>query len=65
MNGDKYESHLHFQYYADCPCQFIIWIIYVSPVLGFFPFFFPFSCHSLSYLISNCTSLAVSLYFKV
>lgn len=41
MNGDKYESHLHFQYYADCPCQFIIWIVYLSLVLVFsFLFFF-------------------------
>lgn len=49
MNGDKYESHLHFQYYADCPCQFIIWIVYVSPVLFFF----------LSFFLSPVTVLAI------
>lgn len=62
MNGDKLESRLHFQYYADCPCQFIIWVVYLLPVL-FFSLFSPY--RSLSYLISNCTSLAVPLYYEV
>lgn len=38
VNGDKYESRLHFQYYPDCPCQFIIWVVYLLSV-PFFSFF--------------------------